>query len=106
MSAAPDSTNAARSPQPLTGLHAVVTGAAGGIGSAISRQLIAQGATVHGLDRDGDGLERMAKDLGAGSFVAHMVDLADRADLDPILIDLLDRLERRCDILVNNAGLS
>jgi NAD(P)-dependent dehydrogenase (short-subunit alcohol dehydrogenase family) len=106
MSARPDSTDAARSSQPLSGLRAVVTGAAGGIGSAISRQLIAQGATVHGLDRDGDGLERMAQDLGAGSFVAHTVDLADRADVDRILVDLLARLDRRCDILVNNAGVS
>ena len=30
----------------------MVTGAAGGIGSAIVRSLAAQGATVHGLDRD------------------------------------------------------
>src|SRR5258708_5717248 len=106
MSAAPDRTDTARSSQSLSGLRAVVTGAAGGIGSAISRQLIAQGATVHGLDRDGDGLERMAQDLGAGAFVAHTVDLADRADVDRVLMDLLDRLDRRCDILVNNAGVS
>jgi len=106
MSAAADSTDTAFSRQSLSGLRAVVTGAAGGIGSAISRQLIAQGATVHGLDRDGDGLEQMARDLGAGSFVAYTVDLADRAAVDRILIDLLDRLDQRCDILVNNAGVS
>ena len=106
MSATSDSMNAARSRQPLSGLRAVVTRAAGGIGSAISRQLIAQGATVHGLDRDGDGLERAARDWGAGSFVAYTVDLADRAEVDRILTHLLDRLEGRCDILVNNAGVS
>jgi len=106
MSSTADRTYTPRSGQSLSGLHAVVTGAARGIGSAISRQLIAQGATVHGLDRDGDGLERMAQDLGAGSFVAHTVDLADRAQVDRILVDLLDRLDRRCDILVNNAGMS
>ena len=106
MSPAPDRTNAARSPQPLSGLRAVVTGAAGGIGYAISQQLIAQGATVHGLDRDGDGLERAVRDLGAGSFVAYTVDLADRAQVDRILNDVLDRLGRHCDILVNNAGVS
>jgi len=106
MSATPDGMQTARSSQPLSGLRAVVTGAAGGIGGAISRQLIAQGATVHGLDRDGEALERVAPDWGAGSFVAHTVDLADRADVDRILADLLDRLDRRCDILVNNAGVS
>src|SRR5258708_22717002 len=106
MSGAPDRTDTARSSQSLSGLRAVVTGAAGGIGSAISRQLIAQGASVHGLDRDGDGLERMAQDLGAGTFVAEMVVLADRADVYRVLMYLLDRLDRRCDILVNNAGVS
>jgi NAD(P)-dependent dehydrogenase (short-subunit alcohol dehydrogenase family) len=106
MSATPDSANDVRSHQPLSGLRAVVTGAAGGIGNAISRQLIAQGAIVHGLDRDGDRLERAARDLGAGAFLAYTVDLADRADVDRVLVDLLERLDRRCDILVNNAGVS
>jgi NAD(P)-dependent dehydrogenase (short-subunit alcohol dehydrogenase family) len=90
----------------LSGLHAVVTGAAGGIGREISLQLIAQGAVVHGLDRDGEGLERLAQECGFGSFAAHTVHLADRGAVDRILVDLLDRLERRCDILVNNAGVS
>jgi len=83
----------------------VVSGAAGGIGAAISRQLIAQGATVSGMDRDRDGLDRLAQDF-QGSFLPHAVDLSDRAALDRALADLLDRLERRCDILVNNAGIS
>jgi NAD(P)-dependent dehydrogenase (short-subunit alcohol dehydrogenase family) len=86
--------------------RAVVTGAAGGIGAAISRQLIREGATVHGLDRDGDALERMAQECGLGSFVAYRVDLADRAALERVLGDLSQRLEGRCDILVNNAGVS
>jgi NAD(P)-dependent dehydrogenase (short-subunit alcohol dehydrogenase family) len=36
----------------LAGRTAVVTGAAGGIGSAISQRLVEQGALVHGLDCD------------------------------------------------------
>ncbi len=92
--------------RPLQGLRAVVTGAAGGIGAAISRQLIGEGATVHGLDRDGESLERMAQECGWGWFVAHQVDLADRAAVDRVLAEVLQRLEGRCDILVNNAGVS
>src|SRR5258707_2106475 len=99
MSAAPDRTDTARSSQSLSGLRAVVTGAAGGIGGAIARQLIAQGATVHGLDRDAAGLERLAREFDAGSFLPYTVDLADRAEVDRVLIDLLDRSEQRCDIL-------
>jgi len=89
----------------LCGRHAVVTGAAGGIGSAITRQLLSQGAIVHGLDLDGEGLGRLASEWD-GSFVAHRVDLAERADVDRVLAEVLDGLQGRCDILVNNAGVS
>lgn len=92
--------------QSLSGLRAVVTGAAGGIGSAISRQLIAQGATVHGLDLDADGLHRLARELGDSPFSPCTVDLGDRAAVDRNLVELLDKLERRCDVLVNNAGVA
>jgi NAD(P)-dependent dehydrogenase (short-subunit alcohol dehydrogenase family) len=85
--------------------HAVVTGAAGGIGASISRQLLAQGAIVHGLDRDAAGLGRLVSE-GNGSFQAHRVDLAERAEVDRVLAGVLDALQGRCDILVNNAGVS
>ena len=84
----------------------MVTGAAGGIGSAISRQLIAQGATVHGLDLDADGLRRLGEDLPKTQFLPYVVDLRDRAALDRNLVELIDKLQRRCDVLVNNAGVA
>jgi NAD(P)-dependent dehydrogenase (short-subunit alcohol dehydrogenase family) len=93
--------------QPLSGLQAVVTGAAGGIGSAIVRKLIDQGATVHGLDRDPSVEQRLARELeGSGRFFAHVVDLARRIETDRTLVRLTERLAGRCDILVNNAGIS
>jgi NAD(P)-dependent dehydrogenase (short-subunit alcohol dehydrogenase family) len=100
------SPGAGPSGQSLLNLRAVVTGAAGGIGAAISRQLVALGAVVHGLDRDVAGLERAVQDCGAESFVPHTVDLADRAQVDIALQELLIGLGGRCDILVNNAGVS
>jgi NAD(P)-dependent dehydrogenase (short-subunit alcohol dehydrogenase family) len=90
----------------LVGRHAVVTGAAGGIGGAIVRQLALQGALVHGLDRDAEGLTRLAAELGAASFTAHAVDLADRTALDRLLEALRAGLGGRCDVLVNNAGIA
>jgi NAD(P)-dependent dehydrogenase (short-subunit alcohol dehydrogenase family) len=96
----------ARHTQSLTGLRAVVTGAAGGIGKAIVRQLMACGATVHGIDRDGAALGLLEHESDDGSFVSHTVDLTDRSAVDAILADLLDRMSGRCDILVNNAGVS
>lgn len=93
--------------QPLSGRQAVVTGTAGGIGGAIVRRLIEQGATVHGLDRDLRGQQRLAAEFNAdGRFVPHGVDLADRASTDRVLNGLLELLNGRCDILVNNAGVS
>jgi 3-oxoacyl-[acyl-carrier protein] reductase len=88
------------------GRRAVVTGAAAGIGAAIARQLIRQGATVHGLDRDAEGLERMTAECGAGGFLGYPVDLADRAAVDRALVGVIEGLGGRCDILVNNAGVS
>src|SRR5580698_3359574 len=91
----------------LSGLHAVVTGSAGGIGSAIVRHLLELGATVHGLDRDVVGQQRLATELnGDGRYVPHVVDLADRAGCDRALAGLQELLSGRCDILVNNAGVS
>ena len=95
-----------RSNQSLEGRSAVVTGAAGGIGNAIARQLIEQGARVHGLDRDGDALRRLAQELGDGRFVPYVVDLTERAHVDRVLVELLARIDQCCDILVNNAGVS
>jgi NAD(P)-dependent dehydrogenase (short-subunit alcohol dehydrogenase family) len=91
---------------PLSSLRAVVTGAAGGIGLGISRQLIAQGAVVHGLDRNAVGLEQAVQECGAQWFVPYTVDLADRGQVDRSLNDLMVGLRGRCDILVNNAGVS
>jgi len=85
----------------------VITGAAGGIGRATVRRLLAQGATVHGLDRDRAGLEALGEELAdVGRFHAQAVDLTSRRDTERVLGRLNERLGGRCDILVNNAGIS
>ena len=80
---------------------AVLTGAAGGLGASIARELVAQGATVHALDRDEEGLERLSRELGRERFVAHAVDLTDRRAADLAAARILGRTEGRCDTLVN-----
>jgi NAD(P)-dependent dehydrogenase (short-subunit alcohol dehydrogenase family) len=88
----------------LLGRQAVLTGAAGGIGEAIARELLAQGATVHGIDRDSGGLESLAQEF-PGCFIPYAVDLIDRGATDRMLAVLGSALAGRCDILVNNAGI-
>jgi len=78
--------------------YAVVTGAAGGIGSAVVHELLKRGLVVHGLDRT-------PATTGDGYF-AHQVDLSDRTATDRALEKLLAALPGRCDVLVNNAGVS
>ncbi len=89
----------------MHGRHAVVTGAAGGIGKAIVAALLARGAQVHAIDRDGGALERLAA-LHGEPLHTHVADLSDRADTDRMLARLQVSLQGRCDILVNNAGIS
>jgi NAD(P)-dependent dehydrogenase (short-subunit alcohol dehydrogenase family) len=83
----------------------VLTGAAGGIGGAIARELLAQGATVQGIDRDPGGLKSLAQEF-SGRFIPYEVDLADRGATDRMLGLLDTALAGRCDILVNNAGIA
>ena len=85
---------------------ALVTGAAGGIGSAISHHLAQAGAQVvvaYGHNREK--AEALAAELpGEGHFVAQaLVDMSDS------LLELAADLEARfgkLDILVNNAGIT
>ncbi len=81
---------------------AVVTGAAGGMGQAICRQLRADGFHVFGLDLNEEGLGETSTELGS-EFTPICVDLT-----DPIAIaHTFDgiRLEYGgLDALVNNAG--
>jgi NAD(P)-dependent dehydrogenase (short-subunit alcohol dehydrogenase family) len=89
----------------LTGRCAVVTGAAGGIGGAIVRRLLELGATVHGVDRDREGLAVLEARVAPGT-VTHLADLANRADTDRVVERLLTATGERVDILVNGAGIS
>ena len=78
----------------------LVTGAAQGIGAAIARAFTASGATVHIADIDGDGLTRVARDIGA---TGHVTDLAMRQPCTE-LAGTIAAANGRLDILVHAAG--
>jgi NAD(P)-dependent dehydrogenase (short-subunit alcohol dehydrogenase family) len=82
----------------LQGKHAVVTGASRGIGLAIAHALLAQGARVTLMARDGAALEAAVAGLGEGA-AWQTVDVGDPASVAEAFA-----LAGAADILVNNAG--
>ncbi len=85
----------------LSDRRALVTGASGGIGGAIARQLHAQGATVILSGRRQDALDALANELGDRTETL-AADLGAPDGVDQLLAALADGV----DILVNNAGLT
>src|SRR5262245_19059163 len=88
---------------------AIVTGAAGGIGSAMTRRLMAAGIRVAGVDRDRElltTLEARAREQGnTAELLTIQTDLTADSAADEIIGATRARFGR-IDILVNNAGIS
>jgi len=90
----------------LTGKTALVTGAGGGLGGAISRRFAAEGAAVICADRMLAKAETTAKAIQAAGETAHALsaDVAVPGDCEAQVEETVRRLGR-IDILVNNAGI-
>ncbi|RVQ69817.1 3-oxoacyl-[acyl-carrier-protein] reductase [Croceicoccus ponticola] len=96
----------------LEGMTALVTGASGGIGSAIARSLAAQGARIALSGSNGAKLrsfrEQLNDEFGARTEQDHVEITCDLSnptqveELIPAAIDTFGKL----DILVNNAGIT
>jgi NAD(P)-dependent dehydrogenase (short-subunit alcohol dehydrogenase family) len=87
---------------PLAGRHALVTGAARGIGAEIARALVAAGARVTLLGRQADPLAALAGELGeAADFV--VADVADAGQVRTAMAAAGQRFGPLA-VLVNNAG--
>jgi 3-hydroxy acid dehydrogenase / malonic semialdehyde reductase len=80
----------------------LLTGAAGGLGRAIGRAVVATGRRVILVDRNAETLTAFAAELGGKAHAIHL-DTTDHPKVDRILDDLPDAF-RQVDILVNNAG--
>ncbi|ATH16117.1 short chain dehydrogenase family protein [Delftia acidovorans] len=88
--------------------HALVTGGARGIGLACARALLARGARVTLLGRDGAALEAAVRELGGTAQAAQMVqsvqaDIADEASVRQAFAQA-EAAFGPVQVLVNNAG--
>jgi 3-oxoacyl-[acyl-carrier protein] reductase len=89
----------------LTGMTALVTGASGGLGSAIARALAGQGARLTVSGSNVEKLEAFRASLG-GAHVALPCNLSDGAAVDSLVPQAVEALGGKLDILVNNAGVT
>lgn len=90
----------------LSGHVALITGATGGIGAAIARLFVAEGAAVALLDRARPALDTLAAELStAGGIVSvHPADITQDAAV-AAAIDDAARAHGRLSILINCVGL-
>jgi NAD(P)-dependent dehydrogenase (short-subunit alcohol dehydrogenase family) len=87
---------------------AIITGAASGIGRAMTLGLLEAGIDVAAVDKEAPWLEELKATTGGKGFAGELqtirADLADPASFDAIISTVLGA-SGRIDILVNNAGI-
>ncbi len=82
---------------------AIVTGAAGGIGSAVSRGLIASGARVALVDINASALAALAAELPGDRAMTAVADVREPSQVEALVSDVCDRFGS-VEMLFNNAG--
>ena len=87
----------------LTGRVVFITGAAGGIGSAMARAFAANGASVAVVDINGEGAEAVAATLP--DALALRMEVRDTPQIEAAVAATIARWGR-LDILINNAGVN
>ena len=83
----------------MTGRRVLITGAAGGLGTAFARTFIDAGATLLLADKNQTGLDHLRATLG-GATTTYVFDQSDVASINHLV-----RAAGRIDILINNAGM-
>lgn len=92
------------SPQLLRGKVAIVTGAASGIGRAMTIAMAEQGAAVTAVDRDRRGLDETL-DVAPGNVAAIVGDVSVEADVRRFVLETFDK-HGKLTTLCNNAAIS
>ncbi len=90
----------------FAGRIGVVTGAAGGLGKAVSRLLLERGATVFLVDMDRKGIEAFETELKGRGLPVHgaVVDIANEDEVVALRGRIEEESGGKLDFLINNAG--
>ena len=92
----------------FAGRTCLITGAASGIGAALALDLAKRRAVLALLDRDAEGLARvadLAREVGAASVDTYVIDLSDGGDRLDLAAEIASR-HGGVDLLINNAGVA
>ena len=96
-------------PRSLEGRVALITGGAGGIGKAVARKLLAEGACVGLVDVDGESLHSAEQDLAAMFGADHVCPIVGDVTQETSVIEAIEAAVIAfggIDILVSNAGIA
>ncbi|HMJ37731.1 MAG TPA: SDR family oxidoreductase [Baekduia sp.] len=84
---------------------ALLTGAAGGIGTATAQRLAREGTRLVLTGRDQAALETLRASLPGSSHIVLVADLGDRGQVDGLIARAAAAATAPIDVLVNNAGI-
>jgi short-subunit dehydrogenase len=92
----------------FAGRTCVLTGAAAGIGAALALELGRRRMVLALVDKDAEGLARvaaLAREVGAPEVTTYVIDLADGGDRRDLAAEIASR-HGGVDLLINNAGVT
>lgn len=91
----------------LENLNALITGGSRGIGKAIARRFVEEGANIFLCARGESALDGAAEEIRqmGGQVVTHVADVSDQGSVECMVGHALAEFGGLLDILVNNAGM-
>ncbi|MCP4039424.1 MAG: SDR family oxidoreductase [bacterium] len=89
----------------IEGKHVVISGASGGLGRVLCRQLIEKGARVTALDLNREELTVLADEVSSDRFLSKRLDVTDVRQCAEVLEEVTAEFGD-ADLLINNAGIT
>lgn len=92
--------------QLLAGQNVIITGASRGIGKAIAKTFIENGAIVVGIAKNIGNLLKAKEDIQSDNFIPHEWDISKLTELDVHMQQIISEFTNgKIDVLVNAAGI-